>query len=160
MIVMVTGLPGTGKTTIGKMLAKKLGWQFYDMDDHLPSEAKKFNIRGEFVPEDIIDDYIETMIKDITQLHTNSNVVASCVLAKPEYIEMIKNIYPETLFLHLKASLNTLIKRLEIRKGHFFNVELLRKSYDGKWDIETPGTKIDANQSVENVLGECLKAIE
>lgn len=57
MILILAGLPGSDKSTVGTLLAKEYGALFSDVDDFMPSSFKKLVEQGKIITEDLYDEY-------------------------------------------------------------------------------------------------------
>lgn len=155
MIVFITGLPGTGKSTIGKMLAKHLGWQFLDMDDALPEEHRAYNRRGLVIPPHLLDAFIPKFFEHIEEMSEDGDIVVSCVLAKKEYVDLLEDMFPERRAVYLYADFPVLLERTK-RKDHFFNEKLLESVYGSAVAVVPPFPRVNAEKSVDEVFRDCL----
>jgi gluconokinase len=120
------GVEGTGKTTIGKMLAEKLGWKFYDADDYHPVANIEKMRNG--IPLD--DEERRPWLNEIrnlinSSLNRNEPSIIACSALKNSYREFLKQNKEQIIFVYLKGDKNTISKRLASRKGHFAGTQLL-----------------------------------
>jgi len=91
MVIIIMGVEGTGKTTIGKMLAEKLGWKFYDADDYHPVANIEKMRNG--IPLDDGDrrpwlNEIRNLIN--SSLNLNEPSIIACSALKNSYREFLK----------------------------------------------------------------------
>jgi gluconokinase len=125
MIVIMMGVVGAGKTTVGRLLAERLGWQFADADDfHSPENVKK--IRGG-VPLNDHDrqPWLERLRYEIVSWHDQrKSVVLACSALKRSYRQQLK-IGPEAQVVYLKGNADLIASRLRSRPGHFANEQIL-----------------------------------
>lgn len=126
MVVIIMGVEGTGKTTIGKMLAQKLGWKFYDADDYHPKRNIEKMRSG--VPLNDEDRWpwlrnVRELV--VSSLNLNTPSIIACSALKNSYREYLKQNKEKIIFVYLKGDKNTILKRLTSRKGHFAGTELL-----------------------------------
>ena len=142
MIVIVFGVSGAGKTTIGKMLADELGWTFYEADDFHPlANIEKMQSDRPLTDEDRwpwLDRLREQIARALT---ANENAVLACSALKRAYRERLR-VSGDVKFVFLCGDYALLEKQLRQRRGHFMNPSLLRSQFA---DLEEPA-------SDENVL--------
>ncbi|XP_074136243.1 putative gluconokinase isoform X1 [Sminthopsis crassicaudata] len=147
-VVLVMGVSGSGKSTVGSLLATELGWKFYDADDYHPEENRKKMGKG--IPLND-QDRIPWLCKlhDILLRNVSSgqSVVLACSALKKmyrnilmrgedttsqEYDEPGEKGFPELkpLVVYLNGSFEVISERLAKRKGHFMPPELLQSQFD------------------------------
>ena len=126
MILIVAGVAGSGKTTVGALLAGRLRWRFADADTFHP-EANIAKMR-EGIPltdEDrqpwlhAVEDWIDTRIAD------GQSAVITCSALKRRYREELLDGRPAATMVFLMVSREVLDRRLLARPGHFFPEKLL-----------------------------------
>lgn len=146
MIVVVMGVAGSGKTTIGRQLAAELGWPFFDADDfHPPANIEKMR-RGEALSDADRVDWLEALQ---TVLRQPVGVLA-CSALKQTYRDQLTG----TRFVYLKADRELLQRRLDERREHFFPPGLLDSQLA---TLEEPGDAIVVGAGKEP--GEIVRAI-
>lgn len=158
MIVVVTGVTGSGKTTVGSLLAKRLGWEFADADD-FHSAANKEKIRHG-IPLTDADrmPWLAALHDKITQWMTEKrNVVLACSALKQSYREMLWH-GPEVKFVYLKGSHELIYQRLRARKGHFADEHILASQFA---DLEEPTDAIivDITPPPEQIVKEICRRL-
>lgn len=126
MVIIIMGVEGAGKTTIGKMLAEKLGWKFYDADDYHP----KRNIDKMRSGIPLNDEDRWPWLKEVGRLinscfNLNESCIIACSALKRSYREYLKQQNDKIIFVYLKGDKNTISKRLASRKEHFAGTQLL-----------------------------------
>lgn len=122
MKLVVMGVSGCGKSSVGIALAQKIGAKFVDGDDLHPESNKKKMSSG--VPLDDADRWPWLQLVGET-LESNQNIVIACSALKTIYREKILSFAPETRFIHLNGSKEMLLSRLKKRSDHFMPAELL-----------------------------------
>ena len=130
MIIVITGVTGSGKTTIGKLLAAEMHWKFYEGDDfHPPANIEKLR-RG-----DPLDDQDRlpwlTAIRDTIRaaIDRGEDAVVACSALKESYRRMLR-ISPDVIMVHLEADPELIEKRLKHRSGHFMNPVLVQSQFE------------------------------
>ena len=146
MIVIVMGVTGAGKTTIGRMLATALGWEFHDGDD-LHSEASKLKMhRGIALDDADRAPWLSAIRKLIlAMLSEGRDGVIACSALKQSYRDEIVVDPNLVKVVYLKGSKEVIAERLRNRGGHFMNPDLLQSQFD---TLEEPGDAIVVDISV------------
>ena len=131
MIVIVMGVTGTGKTTIGRLLATALGWEFHDGDD-LHSEASKLKMhRGIALDDADRAPWLSAIRKLIlAMLSEGRDGVIACSALKQSYRDEIVVDPNLVKVVYLKGSKEVIAERLRNRGGHFMNPDLLQSQFD------------------------------
>lgn len=117
------GPSGCGKTTTSKLLSAKIGWPFIEGDDY-HSESNRYKMKSGIPLDD--DDRLPWLNKLNELISIQNDAVVDCSALKQSYRKIITYKDNTTLFVLLNTDENTLMNRLENRKGHFFNLNLLR----------------------------------
>ncbi len=130
MVIIVMGVAGSGKTTIGSLLALELGWDFYDGDDfHSASNRAKMAQRIPLTDEDR-STWLASLRDLISQnLRENRSIVLACSALKKSYRDAI-NFNEEVRFAHLQGSYEQIEARLRERTGHFMSAEMLASQFE------------------------------
>jgi gluconokinase len=130
LIVVVMGVSGAGKTTIGKLLAEQLGWVFVDADDfHSAANIEKIR-QGTALDEKDREPWLEAIrTAELRWTSERQDVVLACSALRQAYRERL-DIAPEVRFVYLKASRELISQRLLSRRGHFANLLLLASQFD------------------------------
>jgi gluconokinase len=125
MVVIVMGVSGAGKSTVGERLARRLGWRFADADDyHGPHSVEKLR-RG--IPLDEADraPWLGALRDQIAGwLARGEPAVLACSALRQRHREALR-VSPQVRFVHLHGSPELLRERLAQRRGHFAAPELL-----------------------------------
>ncbi len=123
--ILVMGVSGCGKTTIGKMVAEKLGIPFYDGDDFHPQSNIEKMSRG--IPLD--DDDRQGWLERLNQIFIREEpCVIACSALKPKYRDILRMSNDSLEVAYLKGDYQTILSRLEARSGHYFKGEAMLKS--------------------------------
>jgi gluconokinase len=135
VIVIVFGVSGAGKTTIGKLLAQELGWRFYEADDfHSRANIEKMH-RGIPLNDEDRWPWLESLSQLIEHsLEAGENAVLACSALKRAYRERL-SVSDEVKFVFLRGDYALTEKQLRRRHGHFMDPELLRSQFA---DLEEP----------------------
>jgi gluconokinase len=129
MVVVLMGVTASGKTTVGRMLAGALGYQFYDADDwHPPANVDKMR-RGIPLNDADRQPWLATL-RDLVRrcLAQNRDAVLACSALKDAYRRYLL-IHPHVTLVYLKADQDLIRGRLQQRRGHFMNPALLDSQF-------------------------------
>ena len=152
MVVIVMGVTGAGKTTIGRMLAAALGWEFHDGDE-LHSEASKLKMhRGIALDDADRAPWLSAIRKLIlAMLSEDRDGVIACSALKQSYRDEIVVDPNLVKVVYLKGSKEVIAERLRNRGGHFMNPDLLQSQFD---TLEEPGDAIviDVSMASEAIV--------
>ena len=145
MILIVFGVSGAGKTTVGKMLAEQLGWRFLEADDFHPA-ANIEKMRNPERLSGLTDEdrwpWLDCLRKQIEQLlSAGENAVLACSALKRTYRDRLR-VNDEVKFVFLRGDCALVEKQLRSRRRHFMDPDLLQSQFD---DLQEPN-------SDENVL--------
>jgi gluconokinase len=149
------GVTGTGKSTVGRLLASQLGWTFVEGDDFHPKANVEKMRQG--IPLDDADrkPWLETIRHRLEQASRQSeNVVLACSALKHSYQHYLADYAPEAVrFVYLLGSPELIRQRLAKRTGHFMNPALLASQFE---DLEPPedAIRVDIGQPVPAIVAE------
>jgi len=152
MIVILIGVSGSGKTTIGQLLAEDLGWQFYEGDDFHPQANIDKMSQG--IPLTDADRApwlaaLNRLIRDLIR-EGRSAVIASSAL-KQAYRDRLLRDRQDVRVVYLKGDYDLIQKRLQERPGHFMKASLLASQFDA---LEEPEgvLAVDTTQEPETLV--------
>lgn len=127
MIIIIMGVSGSGKTTIGSLLAKELNWKFYDADDfHSESNKEKMSKGIALTDEDRASwlSALQNLIRN-----KKDSFTLACSALKGTYRDILK-VNDEVKFVYLKGSFEEIEARLNQRKNHYMPTTLLKSQFD------------------------------
>lgn len=126
MIIVLMGVSGCGKSAVGQALSKELDIPFYDADD-FHSEANKMKMK-KGIP--LTDGDRKPWLKTLADfMSAHGEMILACSALKHSYRRILR-FSSEVQFVYLKGSYPLIRSRLEKRKGHFFNPDLLDSQFD------------------------------
>jgi len=130
MVIILMGVSGSGKTTIGRLLSKQLGWAYYDADDfHSAANVEKMHSGIPLNDEDRRP-WLESLRKLIHKsLDHDENIVLACSALKESYREYLV-LDERVRLVYLKGDYDLIQERLNERHGHYMNPKLLDSQFD------------------------------
>ncbi|HKR85579.1 MAG TPA: gluconokinase [Terriglobales bacterium] len=134
MVLVIMGVVGSGKTTVGTLLAEKLGWQFADADDFHPDGNIRKISQGMPLTDADRAPWLAAMRGAIEQWHKKrTSVVLACSALKHSYREELRA--GDVHFIYLKGDAQLIGRRLNARRGHFATDSILESQFA---DLEEP----------------------
>jgi len=135
MILLLMGVTGSGKTTVGKLLAERLAWVFLEADEfHSPENIAKMHNGIPLTDADRLP-WLDAIHARLLALHAEGkNIVLACSALKRSYRQRLAKNLPIEL-VYLKGSPVVIGKRLHDRRGHFAGTSILAGQFA---DLEEP----------------------
>ncbi|MFS4417131.1 gluconokinase [Maribacter sp. 2307ULW6-5] len=141
-IVYVMGVSGSGKSTVGKLLAKDLGIPFFDGDDYHP-KANIDKMAGGRPLNDADRAPWLCRLNGLAKEHQTSGAVIVCSALKERYRTiLVEGLANMAVFVHLSGSMDQIMNRLKDRTGHFMPRALLQSQFDA---LEPPKDAIEVS---------------
>jgi gluconokinase len=161
-VVVVMGVSGCGKSTIGSLLAQRTGWAFADADTmHPAANVAKMSAQIPLTDEDrwpwldLVADWIGAWYQ------AGEPGVMACSALKRAYRDRLRQADPELRLAFLDGTHEILVERLKIRHGHFFPMQLIDSQFA---DLEVPTIDehpiiVQIGQSPDDVVDTILAAL-
>jgi len=129
MFILLMGVTGAGKTTVGKLLASSLGWPFYDGDDfHVRTNVSKMSSGIPLTDEDRAP-WLAKLSEIIAQHGAEGeNGVLACSALKRSYREVLSSA-GDVATIYLKAEPELVRQRLRSRRGHYMHAGLFESQF-------------------------------
>ncbi len=159
MIVVVMGVTGAGKTTVGRLLAEQLGWTFVEGDDFHPLENVAKMRRGEPLTDADRTPWLRALRRRIDELAAaDESAVMACSALKQAYRDVLAAGPPEVTFVWLEAPPGVIRGRLERRTGHYMPPALLESQLEA---LEEPAgvVAVDVSRAPEEVVAEIRRRV-
>jgi gluconokinase len=132
MILVLMGVSGSGKTTVGRILAEQLGWTFLEGDDFHPRANVEKMHSGRPLTDEDRRPWLEALRRRIDELsERGENAVLACSALKHDYREYLRQHEPDNVrYVYLSGSEELIRERLARRKGHFMPPALLHSQFE------------------------------
>ncbi len=151
MIVILMGVSGSGKTTVGQLLAKELGWKFFDADDFHSMANKAKMSRGEALNDSDRADWLMSLRELLNQnIEAKQSIALACSALKQKYRDTLQ-INREVHFVYLRGSYQQIEARMEERKHYYMKANMLKSQFDA---LEEPSDAliVDIAQKPEEIV--------
>ncbi|WP_166422293.1 gluconokinase [Paraglaciecola sp. 20A4] len=160
MIVIVCGVSGTGKSTIGKLLAEKLALPFYDADDFHPQSNVQKMTSGVPLNDEDRQPWLETLATELALWESQGGAILACSALKEAYRTTLASKCANDIeWIILNGSKALLTERLASRKGHFFEPRLL-ESQLSTLELRDDDWVVNIKPPPEEIVGAIVKRLQ
>jgi gluconokinase len=152
MIVVLMGVSGCGKTTVGERLAAELGWAFIEGDDYQPPENVRKMSSGVPLTDEDRWPWLERLRAAVeARAGAGESAVVACSALKEVYRRFLVGGIADALIVHLRGDFETIEARLRARTGHFFDPALLASQFE---TLEEPAgaLTVEITRSPEQIV--------
>jgi gluconokinase len=159
MILLVMGVTGSGKTTVGKLLAQRLGWLFLDADDFHPAANIEKMKHGVPLSDEDREPWLAAIHAELLKCAAeNKDAVLACSALKQSYRERLAA-GVELRICYLKGTYHEIAARLQSRTGHFAGEGILAGQFA---DLEEPrdALVLRVSQTPEEIVGDVLRKLK
>jgi gluconokinase len=156
MIVLVMGVSGSGKTTIGEALARELGWTYLDADDFHPKANIEKMAAGIALGDADRWPWLDAINKKLLEMEKRGHsVVLGCSALKEIYRKRLARGLEDFRVVHLKGEFDLIERRVAGRKHRYMPASLLQSQFD---TLEPPADAIEVD--VAAPIGESVLLIQ
>jgi gluconokinase len=160
VVVVLMGVSGCGKTTVGEKLAGRLGCPFYDGDDFHPPENVARMARGQPLDDDDRAPWLDRLNELIHgHLVRCQSAVVACSALKKSYRDRLRAGNEGLRFVHLQGSFDLIRERMQARPNHYMKADMLQSQFDA---LEAPADDeafaVSIDQDAERVVDRIMEA--
>lgn len=154
-LIVVMGVSGSGKSTVGAALAQRLEVPFADADDFHPAANVAKMAAGRALGDDDRWPWLARTGEWLTEHHATGGVL-SCSALKRSYRDVLRGYAHDIEFVHLQGAPEVIMGRQTGRPGHFMPPSLLSSQFAALEPVQPDehGTVIDVDQSIDAVVSE------
>jgi gluconokinase len=151
MVILLMGVSGSGKTTVGRLLAAELGWKYYEGDEYHPRANVEKMRAGVPLTDDDRRPWLEAL-RDLIRdcLKRGESAVLACSALKESYREFLL-IDERVVLVYLKGDYEIIQQRLSQRRGHYMNPDLLGSQF-GALEEPEAGAHVEVSQSPGEIV--------
>lgn len=159
-IIILMGVSGSGKSTIGLALSAAKGLPFYDADDYHPAENVAKMAAGQPLNDEDRQPWLErlsTLLQNVLQ--KQEGAILACSALKKNYRKTLEQgLDSPPIFVYLKGSSKLIAARLQVRNGHFMPPELLASQFAA---LEEPADAfiVSIDQEIEEITTQIINHI-
>jgi gluconokinase len=161
MHIVVMGVSGTGKTSVGEELAEELGCEFVEGDSLHPRRNIEKMEHGIPLTDEDRWPWLQAIAEMVAvRDHEGTSTVVTCSALKRKYRDLLRDAAP-TFFVHLDAPFDVLEARMRQRTKHFMPASLLRSQVDTlePLDDDEAGEVVDVSPALDVVVEEAVNAV-
>ncbi|AHG20022.1 gluconate kinase [Chania multitudinisentens RB-25] len=162
--IILMGVSGSGKSTIGAAVAREIQAKFIDGDDLHPRANIQKMASGQPLNDQDRTPWLQRLNDAAYSLnHKNETGIIVCSALKRRYRDLLRKDNENMVFIYLKGSFDVILARLKARSGHFMPSDLLKSQFEA---LEEPGTdekdviSIDIDTNIESVVSRCVAALK
>lgn len=157
-LLLITGVAGSGKTTIGKRAAAALGWPYFEADDFHSDSNRAKMAAGTPLTDDDRAPWLASIRAKMDEVRTTrGHAVFTCSALKEKYREVLLGGTDDVALVFLTADFETIHARVSRRQGHFMKGEMVRSQFEA---LEPPrdALTLDVRQAPDEILAQVLAA--
>jgi gluconokinase len=158
--VILMGVSGSGKSSIGLALSARLGWSFYDGDDfHTPQSVEKMSNGIPLSDEDRFP-WLDTLNRLIVEkTKARENLILACSALKRSYRQRLRRGITHLNFIYLDGEYDLIWSRMQARGDHYMKPAMLQSQFKA---LEMPryAVRINIDQPVEAIIESIITALE
>jgi gluconokinase len=149
---LIMGVAGSGKSTLGKALARKLGWDFFDADDfHSTANIAKMAAGIPLTDPDRTPWLSALHDQLLSILQADRHPVLACSALKEKYRVQLLDGIRGVKVIYLKGNYDVLSSRISARAGHYMKADMLQSQFDAL-DEPANALVLDVSMSVDEML--------
>ena len=152
MIVVVMGVSGSGKTTVGRLLAQRLGWAYYEGDEFHSAENIEKMSKGISLDDGDRGPWLASLKEAIDKCaDSGTGAVIACSALRRTYRQTLGAGVVDIRFVYLKGDFETIVERMKFRSSHYMKADMLESQFSS---LEEPdeAIEIDIRNSPQDIV--------
>ncbi|CAL2081746.1 decarboxylating NADP(+)-dependent phosphogluconate dehydrogenase [Tenacibaculum sp. 190524A05c] len=158
-LIVVMGVSGCGKSTIGNSLSQRMEIPFLDADDFHPKANIEKMSRGEALTDNDRLPWLQALNAELKTRIKSGGAILACSALKEEYRKILSDNITTIQWVFLEGSFDLIKKRIETRSNHFMDATLLQSQFD-TLEIPNYGIKVSCEKSPEDITNEILREMQ
>ena len=159
MIVVVMGVSGAGKTTVGEALARRMGWEFLDADEYHPPENVAKMASGTPLTDADRWPWLARLNAELAARESrDASAVLACSALKDAYRLRLRDGLRDSRLVFLRSDFESIRARMETRKHKYMPASLLRSQFE-TLEPPTASIEIDATLAVPEAVRQIAQAL-
>lgn len=159
MLIIVMGVSGCGKSTIGKLLADQLNIDFYDADDFHPDANVTKMKNGQALNDTDRKPWLLLLSKKLQEWQQKGGAVLACSALKENYRQLLMSNNPDTIkWVYLEGTFKVITERISKRENHFMKADLLKSQFD-TLEIPEYGSHISITNKPSEIISTIIEAL-
>ncbi|MDA0711472.1 MAG: gluconokinase [bacterium] len=131
MVIIVMGVCGSGKTTVGLLLAERLGYSFFDADDFHPKSNVEKMASGRPLNDEDRKPWLMILNEKLKACNrSGAYAVLACSALKQSYRDLLSSEVGACCVVYLKGDYDTIFERMNGREGHYMGARMLRSQFE------------------------------
>ncbi|MBN1266337.1 MAG: gluconokinase [Anaerolineales bacterium] len=159
LAVVLMGVSGCGKTSVGTGLSEMLGWPFYDGDDYHPqANIDRMSAGIPLTDEDRLpwlEGLRDLILRDLSE---GCSLIVACSALKADYRKILDGGRGDVHFVFLEGSFELIQKRLQARSGHYMKPGMLRSQF-ATLELPEEAQTVSIDQPVGKIVEAIVAAI-
>ncbi|MGK7371251.1 MAG: gluconokinase [Candidatus Halalkalibacterium sp. M3_1C_030] len=158
MIYIVMGVSSSGKSVVGRKLAEKLDFAFYDADDFHPVENVRKMESGQPLNDEDRLPWLQKIRRNMLQWEQTGGAVLACSALKKAYRKILSPTDIPIRFIYLKGSKELIAERMSKRSDHFMPESLLESQFEA---LEEPqnAIKVEIDKTPDEIVEEITEKL-
>lgn len=158
-VVIIMGVSGCGKSTVGRAFADKSGFAFFDADDFHPARNIEKMKSGEPLTDEDRQPWLQALVDLLDQqCLAGENIILACSALKNQYRDILSSGAASPRYVFLEGSASLIEARLRRREGHFMPGSLLKSQFEAL-EVPEEAERVSIDQPVDAIVSEISRRL-
>jgi len=157
--IILMGVSGSGKTSVGQALSSEIGWSFFDGDDYHPPENVRKMSQGIPLSDEDRFQWLEILSNLLEEKHlAGENIILACSALKRSNRQQLRFNHTQLSFIYLKGDFELIWERMQSRPDHYMKPGMLESQFK---ILEPPenALQIEIDRPVPEIVQEIINSI-